>query len=74
MNLKEAIKEAKKKRLIYGVHYVAADKNGDMYVYLRVKPTRIREQWDGEECSWYRLSGKYTGKAHWTRAIRKFIV
>jgi len=72
MKLKEIEKWAFCKGIVSGEYWVAADKDLKLYVYDS-EPHTFHNIWtDGYTCM--PTPSSYTGKKHWTKAIRKFTV
>ena len=78
MKLKEAEAYFRKQGFSKGTYYICVDGNRDIYLYTRIAPSNnpILGVWysDQEDCYVAGLDDLYTGKKHWTKAIRKFEV
>jgi len=74
MKLKEAQKYAMSDdTLLPGTYWVAADKGGLIYLYEKEQPIAQDSVWNTDTyCTC--LFEDYSGKKHWTKAIRKFEV
>ena len=70
MKLKEAVKEACKLVKESRTYWLAVDENGTICCYFE-KPHLYSKCWN-EILGCLVVQGRYTGKKHWTRAIRKF--
>jgi len=73
MKLKEAEKFEREKGHPPGTYYVAADKGRVIHIFTEY-PRLIRNYCWTTGYGYGYVGSCYTGKKHWTRAIRKFTV
>jgi len=79
MKLKKAVKVAKSTfKLERGIYYITVDEDGRIFLYRNFRPgTHRSTMWLAtHDNSFLGLLDNctYSGKKHWTKAIRKFVV
>jgi len=77
MKLKAAEKQARKIfELKRGVYFVSVDKSKSIYLYRYDRPCKRGGAWWSSSDDSYAggFASEYTGKKHWTKAIRRFEV
>ena len=72
MKLKKAVSLAiAAESLPSGTYWITSDRTGMLYLYERIEPKYYDNIWLGKGNATC-LFRTYTGKKHWTKAIRKF--